>query len=64
MKFVDYRVEDNIAHVVMNREPVNALSTELVDEILESYTAAKNDPSVRCLMLESGLQKSSVQVWI
>ena len=57
MKFVDYRVEDNIAHVVMNREPVNALSTELVDEILESYTAAKNDPSVRCLMLESGLPK-------
>ena len=46
MKFVDYRVEDNIAHVVMNRGPVNALSTELVDEILESYTAAKNDPSV------------------
>ena len=57
MKFVDYRVEDNIAHVVMNRGPVNALSTELVDEILESYTAAKNDPSVRCLMLESGLPK-------
>ena len=57
MKFVDYRVEDNIAHVVMNRAPVNALSTELVDEILESYAAAKNDPSVRCLMLESGLPK-------
>ena len=57
MKFVDYRVEDNIAHVVMNRGPVNALSTELVDEILESYAAAKNDPSVRCLMLESGLPK-------
>ena len=34
MKFVDYRFEQNIAHVVMNREPVNALSTELVYEIL------------------------------
>ena len=27
MKFVDYRVEDNIAHVVMNRAPVNASQT-------------------------------------
>ena len=38
MKFVDYRVEDNIAHVVMNRGPVNALSTELVDEILKLHS--------------------------
>ena len=64
MKFVDYRVEDNIAHVVMNRAPVNALSTELVDEILESYAAAKNDPSVRCLCWKVASQKSSAQVWI
>ena len=41
MKFVDYRVEDNIAHVVMNREPVNALSTELVDEILKATQPLK-----------------------
>ena len=41
MKFVNYRVEDHIAHVVMNREPVNALSLELVEEILEAYRLAK-----------------------
>lgn len=57
MEFVDYRVEDHIAHVVMNRGPVNALSTELVRDILEAYTLAKEDPDVRCVMLESALPK-------
>ena len=55
MKFVNYRVEDHIAHVVMNREPVNALSLELVEEILEAYKLAKTDNDVRCVMLESAL---------
>ena len=55
MQFVNYRVEDHIAHVVMNREPVNALSLELVEEILEAYRLAKMDPGVRCVMLESSL---------
>ena len=34
MKLVNYRVEDHLAHVVMNRGPVNALSIELVEELL------------------------------
>ena len=55
MKFVNYRVEDHIAYVVMNRGPVNALSIELVEEILEAYRLAKIDPDVRCVMLESAL---------
>ena len=57
MKFVDYFVEDRIAHVVMNRGPVNALSMDLVGEILEAYRLAKADSDVRCVMLESGLPK-------
>ena len=57
MQFVDYRVEDHIAHVVMNRAPVNALSVELVQDILEAYRLAKDDPDVRCVMLESALPK-------
>jgi enoyl-CoA hydratase len=57
MEFVDYRVEDHIAHVVMNRGQVNALSTELVRDILEAYKLAKEDPDVRCVMLESALPK-------
>jgi len=55
MEFVEYRVEDHIAHVVMNRGPVNALSIELVQDILEAYGLAKDDPDVRCVMLESAL---------
>ncbi|HKK31071.1 MAG TPA: enoyl-CoA hydratase/isomerase family protein [Alphaproteobacteria bacterium] len=57
MEFVDYRVEDHIAHVVMDRPPVNALSRELVRDILEGYRLAKDDPDVRCVMLESALPK-------
>lgn len=57
MEFVDYRVEDNVAHVVMNRPPVNALSTELVRDILEAYRRAREDTAVRCVMLKSGLEK-------
>jgi enoyl-CoA hydratase len=58
MQNVDYRVEDRIAHVAMNRPPVNALSVELVADILESYWLAKQDPRVRCVMLESGLERT------
>ena len=57
MEFVDYHVEDHIAHLVMNRPPVNALSVELVRDILEGYRLAKADPDVRCVMLESALEK-------
>ena len=57
MEFADYHVEDHIAHLVMNRPPVNALSVELVRDILEGYRLAKADPDVRCVMLESALEK-------
>ena len=59
MEFVDYRVENHIAHVVMNRGPVNALSVGLVRDILEAYRLAKEDPDVRCVMLESCLLYTS-----
>lgn len=55
MKHVEYRVTDRIAHVIMNRPPVNALSLELVGEILEAYSRAKTDPEVRCVVLSSAL---------
>lgn len=57
MEFVEYWVEDHIAHVAMNRPPVNALSIGLVQDILEGYRLAKEDPDVRCVMLESALPK-------
>ena len=42
MEFVDYRVENHIAHVVMNRGPVNALSVGLVRDCL-LYTSDAAD---------------------
>lgn len=57
MEFVNYRVEGHVAHLVMNRPPVNALSVELVRDILEGYRLAKEDSDVRCVMLESALDK-------
>jgi len=56
MEFVVYRVRDHVAHLVMSRPPVNALSIELVRDILEGYRLAKADPHVRCIMLESALE--------
>ena len=55
MQYVDYSVAEGIARVVMNRPPVNALSTELVADILAAYTLAKDDNNVRCVVLSSAL---------
>ncbi len=55
MQHVDYSVAEGIARVVMNRPPVNALSTELVADILAAYTLAKDDNNVRCVVLSSAL---------
>ena len=45
MEFVVYRVRDHVAHLVMSRPPVNALSIELVRDILEGYRLAKMEQS-------------------
>jgi len=58
MKYVDYYVEEHVGHVVMNRPPVNALSLELITEILEAYALARKDPKVRAVVLRSALPKT------
>lgn len=56
MQYVNYQVTDGIAHVIMNRPPVNALSIELVADILTAYKLAKDDANVRCVVLGSALE--------
>ena len=60
MKFVDYRVEDNIAHVVMNRAPV--AKYRVVDEILRA-TQLRTIQALDALCWKVASQKPA-QVWI
>lgn len=52
---VTYQVADNIAHIVMNRAPVNAFSVEFLDEILSALAKAGADDEVRAVLLRSDI---------
>lgn len=52
---VQYRVEEGVAEITMNRAPVNAIDHQLAREVIDAYRRAKDDASARAVVLTSGL---------
>lgn len=50
---VRYSVTDEVAEIVLDRPPVNALSLELIDALLAHLDAAGRDPGVRAVIISS-----------
>ena len=52
MKYVNYRQEGPVAVVELNRpERLNAMGTQIYDDLCEAWTRFKNDPQVRVAIL-------------
>lgn len=54
---VEYRVIENVAEIVMNRPPVNAINHQLTREVVDAYKRARFDHSARAVILTSALPK-------
>jgi enoyl-CoA hydratase/carnithine racemase len=54
---VDYNVENYIATVSLNRPPVNALTRQLIVDIVAALRQAGEDDDVRVVILTSSLEK-------
>lgn len=52
-ELVHYAVSDAIAEITLDRAPVNALSMPLIDGLLDALGKAKDDPSVRAVVIAS-----------
>jgi len=50
-ELVHYTVSDAIAQITLDRAPVNALSMPLIDALLEALEKARDDASVRAVIL-------------
>lgn len=50
---ISYRVQDQIAEILFNNPPVNALSEEMLDEYLGLLRRAAKDPEVRAVIVGS-----------
>ena len=50
-ELVHYAVSDAIAQITLDRAPVNALSMPLIDALLEALEKAKDDASVRAVII-------------
>lgn len=50
---VHYAVSDAVAEITLDRGPVNALSMPLIDGLLDALGKAKDDPSVRAVVIAS-----------
>jgi len=55
---VRVEVEDAVAEVVLDRPPVNALSTGLYEEILEVFTTLDERDDVSVILLRSGCERA------
>jgi len=55
MSSVTYRVEGDLAYIIMNRDPVNALSIEFLDDILSALSTAGADDAVRAIIISSAI---------
>ena len=52
-ELVRYSVIDDVAEIVLDRGPVNALSLELIEALLASLDKARHDASVRAVIISS-----------
>ncbi|MDP6346443.1 MAG: enoyl-CoA hydratase/isomerase family protein [Alphaproteobacteria bacterium] len=50
---LDYRAEDGIAEITLNRPPVNALNMDLVRELIAALRQAGDDGAVRAVVVAS-----------
>src|SRR5882762_996483 len=50
-ELVHYTVSDAIAQITLDRAPVNALSMPLIDALLEALEKAKDDASIRAVII-------------
>jgi enoyl-CoA hydratase/carnithine racemase len=57
MTFIDYQVIDNIAEISLRREPVNALTDSMLDELLAALAQAQTHAHVRAVILRSDLPR-------
>ena len=57
-KNINYKIEDSIAIITLNRSPSNAFTIQFLDEILNSLTKASKDKSVKVVILESNISKT------
>jgi enoyl-CoA hydratase len=53
---LDYNVVERVAEISLNRAPVNALTLELVNEIIAALVLARDDDEVRAVIICSSLQ--------
>src|SRR3954471_10735419 len=58
MPTVRYEVADHVATIALDDpETRNALSTEVLDDLIEAFEMARDDDSVRCVVLTSTHEK-------
>jgi enoyl-CoA hydratase/carnithine racemase len=57
LKQVKYQISEHIAEIQLSSGPANAMSEAMIDEILFALDAAKNDSTVRVVMLTSANPK-------
>jgi enoyl-CoA hydratase len=50
---VRYSVSGNIAEIMLDRGPVNALSMDLIDALLAALSKARDDEAVRAVVIGS-----------
>lgn len=55
MEYLNINIKDQIAEVIVNREPVNAINQQLADEINEAFHQLESDDNVRVVILRSEL---------
>ena len=56
-EFLEYKIKSKIAHICINRPPINAFNIQLLDEILNALKFAKNDANIRVVLIKSELEK-------
>lgn len=55
---VHYEIIERIAHITMQRKPVNAIDHDLIEQILTAYQTADRDPAVRAIILTSAFDRA------
>ncbi len=54
MTAVRYELNDQIAEIVLDSAPVNALTVPMIDEVLAALARARDDAEARVVILRSG----------